>query len=386
MRIVNAQLVANTGVFASSIRLQGGRITEIGGGKRARDEPVVDLDGDYLLPGLINAHDHLHLNHLPQLRWSDRYADVADWIDDVEAARATDPRLQVQASLWDRLRIGAMKNLLSGATTVCHHDPFRWQHRLLPVHVAPIGWSHSLGISGYDAVRRAYANTPPDRAWVIHLAEGSDHRAATELEALDRLDALRDNTVLVHGVGLSPADIVRIREAGAGLVWCPGSNDFLLGQTIRPEAFRGRIALGTDSRLTGSRDLLEELKAADAPPPDLFRMVTCDAASLLRLRHRGRLRVGYRADLICIPCRHGDPFRALTEASRSDLRWVVRSGRSLVGDARIFDQLPLASSCVKIDGQPRRIARSLALGLRLCRLAEPGVALVNSRVELRLRS
>src|SRR6202035_2097726 len=104
-----------------------------------------------------------------------------------------------------------------------------------------------------------------------------------------------DNTVLIHAVGLGDADVVDILRAGAGVVWCPSSNLALLGQTISPRRLRalfdaGCLALGTDSRLTGARDLLAELEVAaahsDFSPRELLQLVTGHARSLRRPRPR----------------------------------------------------------------------------------------------------
>src|SRR5205807_3756514 len=62
---------------------------------------------------------------------------------------------------------------------------------------------------------------------LIHVAEGVDEAAEAELGRLEELGCLRRNTVLVHGVALSPRDCERVVASGASLVWCPASNAFL---------------------------------------------------------------------------------------------------------------------------------------------------------------
>src|SRR6185312_7934937 len=132
-------------------------------------------------------------------------------------------------------------------------------------------------------VRSSFQATPPHLGWFIHLAEGIDAAASEELHELEALGCLKANSVLIHGVGLSDADLTRVMEAGAALVWCPSSNLSILGQTLRSERLRrlfeaGRLALGTDSRLSGALDLLEEIKVAaahsDFSPIELAQLVT----------------------------------------------------------------------------------------------------------------
>jgi cytosine/adenosine deaminase-related metal-dependent hydrolase len=252
----------------SSVRIARGRIT----GLRVRPQPgdkCIDLRGDRVLPGLINAHDHLQLNALPRLKYRDRYAHAKDWIDDIR------PRLQFDATLLannavpreERLLIGGVKNLLSGVTTVAHHDPLYscLQEATFPVRVVTrYGWSHSLSLDGAKSVRASHHQTPAGWPWIIHAAEGTDTTAATEFERLESLGCLTANTVIVHGVALSREQQQRLVDADAGLVWCPSSNLHLFARTLDLHTLfaHQRVALGSDSRITGERDLLGELRVA----------------------------------------------------------------------------------------------------------------------------
>src|SRR5262249_18419823 len=114
-----------------------------------------------------------------------------------------------------RFMHGALKNVLSGATTVAHHDPVPAGvcETSLPIRLARIHWAHSLKLGRRpdsepfptygplveESHRAARADTP----WVIHLAEGTDSLAAAELTRLADMGCLSPNTVLVHGVGLT---------------------------------------------------------------------------------------------------------------------------------------------------------------------------------------
>ena len=100
-------------------------------------------------------------------------------------------------------------------------------------------------------------------------AKGLDDAARSELDTFDRLGCLSPNTVFIHGVAFCRAAADRVIDAGAGLVWCPSSNHFLFDATADVRAFddADRLALGSDSRLSGERDLLDEL-----------RVGACDAA------------------------------------------------------------------------------------------------------------
>ena len=142
---VNARVVADEGM-ASSLRFSS-RVLAIGEPPRRGDE-VVDLDGAFVLPGLINAHDHLELNHYGALKSCERYANAAAWIDDMRVRLHADPAVRTNRShpLASRLFIGGLKNLLAGATTVAHHNPrYGGIRRSVPVRVVrEYGWAHSF--------------------------------------------------------------------------------------------------------------------------------------------------------------------------------------------------------------------------------------------------
>ncbi len=334
----------------------------------------VDLRDHLVFPGLINAHDHLHVNAVPPLAATEVFANSYAWIDAFQA-HFDDPAviaaLRVPKAV--RLRHGGLKNLLAGTTCVAHHDPW---HEALDADDFPVallrdyGWSYALGWPSYGPpVRQSFAQTPADRPWLIHLAEGTDAVAQAELMQLDELGCLAPHSLLVHGVGLREWDIERIIAVGAGVVWCPRSNRRLLGRTLQPRrlADAGCLALGTDSRLSGSRDLLEELRdvaaSGELHPTQWLGLVTTDAARLLRMPLRGSLQAGAPADLVIVEDHGGDPIRSLVGIGRSQLRAVVRDGLPRIADpdfADWFDAAGMEAVPVMLDGCPKLLATSLA--------------------------
>ncbi|MCC7361381.1 MAG: amidohydrolase family protein [Anaerolineales bacterium] len=380
---LNARVV---GAAADSLRVARGRVAALGE-RPAPGDAVVDLDGAFVFPGLINAHDHLQLNNFARLKWRDRYANARDWIADFQPRWAADPRLlgPLAVPLPARLFQGALKNLLSGATTVAHHDPahYTFHRRDFPVRVVSrMCYSHSLGVQGERAVAAAYRRTPRGWPWIIHAAEGVDAAAAAEADALAALGCLGANTLLVHGVALHPAAWAALAARGVGLVWCPASNDFLFGATapVADLAARGRVALGSDSRLSGAADLLAELRCAAATgqvdAAALLRLVTIDAAALLRLPQAGRLAVGAPADLLALPALAATPAATLLAATRADVRLVLVAGQPRYADAPgAFAANGSAASRATVDGRPKVLSAAIARRLAHLGVAEPGVTL-----------
>jgi cytosine/adenosine deaminase-related metal-dependent hydrolase len=269
-----------------------------------------------------------------------------------------------------------MKNLLCGVTTVAHHDPFYpgLAAADFPVQVlARYGWSHSLYMDGEEAVREACHATPAGCPWIIHAAEGVDPEAGAEFERLDALGCLRTGTLLVHGVALEAGQLQRLATAGAGLIWCPSSNLRLFGSTVDVAGLcsAGCVALGTDSRLTGARDLLAELavarETAGLDEETLERLVTGNAARLLQLADRGSLATGARADLLVMPA-----GLALSRAVRGDVRLVVIGGTPAYGDPAYMGT---EAAAVRVDGRPKGLAGPLAQRLAAAVLREEGLEL-----------
>ena len=372
---------------AVSLRIESSRIVALGGRAAAGDR-VVDLDGDRLLPGLINAHDHLQLNHFPTLYYGRHYRNAGEWIVDFNTRVAVGQEFAAcRASPRDgRLLLGGIKNILSGVTTVAHHDPFFsvLSNPDFPTQVvASYGWSHSLGIDGDDKVRAAHRSTPSNTPWIIHAAEGVDAEAAAEFDRLEALGCLGPNTLLVHGVALDEARRARLAAAGAGLIWCPSSNLRLYGATatVADLVRRGRVALGSDSRLSGARDLLDEIRVAGqvggCDERTLESLVTEAAAKLLRLHDRGVLVPGARADLLVLPS--GMP---LSRAARRDVRLVMSAGTMRCGDFRYAEVLMSESErvAVRVDGQEKIVNHPLGAVLSAANAIEPGVEVLDATV------
>lgn len=375
------------------LALAGDRIVAFGDVHR---RAAVDLTGMLVLPGLVNGHDHLTLNLFGQIAPSRPYENSYDWAADVSALLDTAPIQRLRAvPRPSRAWHGALKNALAGATTVVHHDPWLevFRHPDFPITVPRIGWAHSLGLAGaygpaLPVSRREHSAGVP---FYLHLAEGTDARSRAELTALAASVGLGPDLRLVHGVGMTPSDVARAVAAGAGLVWCPASNHFLLAAVADPGPFltAGAMALGTDSRLTGSRDLLAEMATAArtglASPAALLRSVTDDGARLCGRPAAGRLAVGAPADLVVLPDDGRPPPDQLVQANRADLRLVLARGRPVVADpdlAVVFERVQEPPLRARLDGREKLVARRIVAPLLAAGLHEPGLEILDPEAAL----
>jgi cytosine/adenosine deaminase-related metal-dependent hydrolase len=224
--------------------------------------------------------------------------------------------------------------------------------------------------------------------FIVHAAEGVDAAAAAEIAHLDSLGCLRPGTVLVHGVALTKTLWTRLLEMGVSLVWCPASNAFLFGKTISARVFldaaddaRTHLCLGSDSRVTGSRDLLDEMRAACAADSvtatELLRMVTTAPARVLKLQEAGHIRVGQAADLLVIPAAQDTAAGSLLLTTRASVRLVAIGGQPLVADrrfSRIFRARGTDARSIAIDDTEHLADASIANEIAKCPIHEPGVA------------
>jgi cytosine/adenosine deaminase-related metal-dependent hydrolase len=330
-----------------SIKIVDGFISEIGPliPSTSRDL-VLHLEGTAVLPGLINAHDHLEFDLFKRLG-SPPYQNYVAWGDDIHKHHEAYIQEVMQVPLRLRLLWGAYKNIFSGVTTVVHHNKFYVRFRWgFPLEVlSNYSWIHSLELD--DQVGKKLKSLK-GRPCIIHLAEGVDELARTELSKLIELGGLTSDTVIVHGIGLTNDDLTRIEKASASLVWCPSSNDFLFHRTAPVEqAFgRFRIALGTDSTLTGNASLFDEIRSASESkhidPLSVLAMVTSIPASIFGI-DKGLIAKGRAADLLLYDCEGGDPLNGFLALDSSKIQCLLRKGVPLYGETSVVESFRVRS-------------------------------------------
>jgi cytosine/adenosine deaminase-related metal-dependent hydrolase len=315
----------------------------------ARSVRTIDLRDHLILPGLINAHDHLQFGMFPRLGQGP-YPSWREWARDIYRPHEPPLRALLDFPKEDRLWWGAIRNALSGVTTVCHHDASQslFAGGSLPVTVhSNFGWAHSLDDENWF---ERYSQTPRGRPFIVHCAEGLDAKSRREAAKLERRAGLDSHVVLVHAVGISRRDWLKVRAAGAWIVWCPSSNLHILGRTLARDLLMSypSIALGSDSPISAAGDLLNEIDLArqlfELQPDLLYRMVTTRAAQLLRLAaHAGTISAGGAADLLLVNDRGLSPCESLVRLAREDIAAVLHEGRISVASDQFYARQEEAS-------------------------------------------
>ena len=330
----------------------------------ATSSGILDLEGYLLLPGLINAHDHLEFGLFPNLG-AGPYQNSVEWAKEIHRTHATLIARHRKVPKAVRFSWGAIRNLLCGVTTVCHHNPLSREllSTSFPIRVlSKFGWAHSLEMD--PNLIHNFDHTPSNLPFVLHAAEGIDARSAQEIFDLDRMQVLSDRTVLVHGLALNPKSVALLNRRRSSLIICPTSNQFLFHSAPSSTLIKSlnTVVLGSDSPLTSAGDLLDEINFArndiGIHPNSLYEMVTSRSASVLRLRNgEGHLKPGSIGDLIAVHNEGLSPAETIARLTYDRVEMVMLAGRVQLAGAAIYDRLPQALKAglepLTVDGHLR---------------------------------
>ena len=356
-----ARLLGRAGRY--DVAIAGGRVGAVApAGELPAGKREADLAGRTLLPGLVNAHDHLDAATLPSLADAE-YPNARAFSAALEARHAdADVTSAVAVPLADRLFLGGLRNLLAGATAVLHHGAF---HRSLarpdfPVRVLE-RYQFAPAAAAEGDWRRTYRTTDRRIPWIVHAAEGTDPSARGELERLQQENVLRQNTVIIHGIALPAERLPAVAAARACVVWSPEADRRLYGATADVRALIAagvRVGLGGESPVCGVRDALSNLAAARREAvmsdEDLLALATTGSAEVARLPVGG-LTAGADADLIAV-----DSLDRFLDGHRGALALALVAGEPRYGEDALMKTLEPRSGRWSVDGEPRRLAGVLA--------------------------
>lgn len=324
----------------------------------------IELSGFFVLPGLINAHDHLQYGLHPKLG-RPPYRNYIEWGDDIHANQASIIQQYKSIPRSVRLWWGGLRNLLSGVTTVCHHDAL--YPELLtedfPVRVLRnFGWAHSVALD--PNFHNKWAAAPAGTPFFVHACEGADERARQELNALNELGVLDQRAVLVHGLALDRWGFELLQRRGASLVLCLTSNQYLYG-CVPDESLLDSlesIALGSDSPLTAAGDLFDEVRFAvkhsGISTVRAYRMTTDLPARILRLHEgEGCIRDTARADVFAIRDNGQSAHVRLSALTWRDVEFVMVGGEIRLASEDAWERLSpsvrTGMEPIWIDGEVR---------------------------------
>lgn len=318
---------------------------------------------------LINSHDHLVGNWVPRAGERRPYPNSHIWVEDMKDSFSFHERSKfwVNDGSFDLLdpaaltvaRLGAYKNLFSGCGTVHDHAPLQKTeyYDAMPIIVpSRFRQCHSLTMGnwwGGDTPEQEMKQCKGEMPFVIHLGEGTDEITKAEFALLKEQGLLRSNTLLIHGIALTPQEISEIAAAGASVCWCPTSNYYLIGKTLDINAAleaKTNVVIGTDSTMSGGVNLIAEFATIrqhypDIPASELYRMVTQNAVKALYLPQRyGTLNPEDTQNLLLVDQIEKDPFENLMELEMKAIQLLVVDGIPRYGDSWLLDLFPDAEA------------------------------------------
>jgi len=347
-------------VERGDLRVRDGVIVERGQELQAGDEEVIDVGGDVVLPGLVNAHMHLYSAlavgmPVPVVSSFEEALERIWWRLD-SAMSLEDVRTSAQVGLMGALRAGcttvidhhASPNAISGSLDAIAEEAGDLGIRTclayeLTDRNGPDGFQAGL-VENADAISRYRGGfcrallglhagfTLSDASLQkaaeiegpvhIHVAESvGDVEAAQRhgdvgpVSRLERLGLLREDSLLAHGVHLSDEEVARAKAAGAWLIHNPDSNRNNRVGYAQPGRFGDRALLGTDG--LGS-DIFSAAKSAffaareHVHDVDLLGLIVSNhrLASRLLGVQMGQLREGYVADFVRLRMSGSTPLRS----------------------------------------------------------------------------
>lgn len=312
-------------------------------------------------PPFINSHDHLISNWFPKAGDSNPYQNVNFWVEEMKYSKSFLERNKIWLNdgsfeLTDKnanmiIQLGIYKNMFSGCSIVQDHIPNQKDkyYKNNPINILKkYSQCHSISMGnwwGGDNAVKEWEKTQGEIPFIIHLGEGKDELAKSSFGKFEKLNLLQPNTLLVHGIALTEDEIKRCGEAKTSICWCPESNLFLIGETLDIQACLNNgvnVTLGTDSTMSGSVNLLAELKFAKKHFPqisakDLFKMITINATIALNLDKDISELKAETSELLLLKKRSDDPFKNILECGIEDIELFVHDGKPLYGNTKFLE-------------------------------------------------
>jgi len=375
--VLSGLIVTPDEVVDGSVVVIGDTITCVG---TACAEPAgankVRISNAFIVPGLIDAHNHVAYNVFPKWVPPKLYSNRYQWQGSTSYKIFKAPYNDLKASVYcEMVKYGEVKALISGITTIQGTSPNRSCFKTL---IRNVENQNELGLPANHIRTNILAiadfegsiDWNETKSFVVHVGEGIDEKSRAEFDTLKQKGLLQAGTAVIHGTGFGPAEFAEMAAAGTKLIWSPQSNLVLYGKTTDIKAARQagvRVSLGVDWNPSGSDSIFDELRVADVvnreefdeaiPESEWLKMVTENPAEALAVQDKiGRIAVGLKADLLVLARRDEDPNRSLLKNEVQDVQWIMIGGEPAYGnEAGIQKVRPNQCEALTVHGSKKRI-------------------------------
>ena len=350
--------------------------------------PEVDVGNAFVLPGLIDMHNHLAYNALPL--WSepgrtDPWLHNKHWPQaDTYTESITEPAW-VYAKACPEALLGyvQVRAMAGGATSVQGWPTANRGYQTVVRNVD----DERAGTDSDDLIYTSVVTKTGDplaksvdrmkkgSGFIYHCAEGQrGSRVLNDYTDLATTGGLLPRFIGIHcsAVDADNWELWATADAG-GVVWSPLSNLVLYAQTTLIDDVRARgvrVCLGSDWGPSGTKNLLGEMKVARITADhfgyaltdaQIVEMVTSNPGALLERcwnRPIGRLVEGAFADVTVIRGRgRGSAWKRIVAAIERDVALVVIDGVPRYGDKGLMNQSGAVSTFpMTVGGRQRRVA------------------------------
>jgi cytosine/adenosine deaminase-related metal-dependent hydrolase len=352
--------------------------------------PAIDVGDAFVLPGLIDLHNHIGYNTLPlwtEPKQKTPFAHHDSWTHAAtyQSSISWPAHALARTAPEALLAYVQLRALVGGTTAIQGWPTANREHVQVLRNIDDEGagtsnhnliYTSALTKESADLVKMAQAINQ-GAGFVYHCAEGQvGSLVAREFTDVANTGCLEKTFIGIHCNAIAGSDWQRwvIGNAGA-VVWSPFSNLWLYGSTTDIVAARKQgvlVCIGSDWGPSGTKNVQGEIKVAKLvsqkeslglTDQDLVAMVTInpgDALSRCWKKTIGRLTPGSFGDISVFRDRGDESvWTQIVESTERDVMLVVHDGVPRYGDASLMATPGLGkSSAMMVGGRKRRFVIS----------------------------
>ncbi|MEO7093397.1 MAG: amidohydrolase family protein [Polyangiales bacterium] len=321
-----------------------------------------------VLPGYVDAHNHVDWNPLPNWKHAGYYEDRYQWRGSSEytaqivaAHNAIGGALECPAVLYSEVRaiVGGTTSIqgtsVSSGALPCISKLVRnvdlgGTAAGLGVNIADTDINPVTSVTSAKSIRDKLA-AGTTIAYIAHVGEGYDRAQRAEFDIEEGHQLFGSKSAFIHTAGAHAREYTKMAATGTKLIWSPRSNLDLYGDTAHVSVARKlgvQVALGCDWSPSGSWQVPEEMRCAyevdqsgfgaTLTEDDVVAMTTSIAADAVGVGDKvGRLEVGMIADLQIVSGDKTKPAHSAIQAGPNETALVFVGGKPVYGESTLLD-------------------------------------------------